>query len=125
MNISFFYDVLDIHENCSEEALYIAYQKKMEQFSEYAKIGPHSSFVTYPGGLRNGIWFYNVAYLSLSRKCYTLSSKEDKDKYKKLVDAYQKDKRHNDLVLFLLRVLYFLFVVVILTLWELLRSSRS
>ena len=60
-----FYDVLDLPQLCNDpEQIYVAYVKKMEEFAPYATRG--NSFVMYSGDLYFHIWYYNIAYLTLS-----------------------------------------------------------
>ena len=60
-----FYDALDLPMYCDDEKLiYAAYMQKMEEFASCAIKG--DSFIMYPGDLYFNIWYYNIAYLTLS-----------------------------------------------------------
>ena len=90
MMLSNFYEALGISRYSSLDDIYNAYMREMTQFAPKAKRG--TSFVMYPGELRNEIWYYNVAYLSLWFGRDMLREKSEKKRYQTLLNEHRKTK---------------------------------
>lgn len=112
MKFSDFCKVLDVSESYyTQEDLYVAYMRKMNQFASDAIKG--SSFVMYPDKLRSEIWYYNVAYLSLAQRREILTEQFEREKYQKLLNLHTDRHPSYFEKVFILLLLYIIALFVI------------